>query len=341
MVTLSLAMAATTLVVAWIYDLPVHDPDSTVAPTYLRLPLFLLVAFLADVLPRAAWRAITRERNLLRVRGTFAAVVRERWDGAHLRFALLGLGAWYLTYASFRNLKSYVPFVNQHLWDSVLSDLDRFLWFGHDPAVVLHHLLGTGAAAHVLSFVYIAWIVFVPASLVVALVWSRDAQAGAWYVTAVAVDWVLGVATYYAVPTLGPVYATPGHFTALSRTDVTGLQETMMQQRHEVLVNPMTTDALQTIAAFASLHVGICVTMCLMAELLRLPRALRVFLWVFLALTEVATIYLGWHYFLDTVGGAALGVAGVWIAARGTGNVFRRREPRRQPVAIPAVSRAA
>jgi membrane-associated phospholipid phosphatase len=341
MVTMSLAMAAITLVVAWIYDLPVHDPDSTVAPTYLRLPVFLLVAFLADVLPRALWRAVFRERNPLRVRGTFGAVVRERWDAAHLRFALVGLGAWYLTYASFRNLKSYVPFVNPHLWDGALSDLDRLLWFGHDPADVLHGALGTGPAAHVLSFVYIAWIVFVPASLVVALVWSRDAQAGAWYVTAVAVDWVLGVATYYAVPTLGPVYATPGTFADLSRTDVTGLQETMMQQRHEVLVNPMTTEALQTIAAFASLHVGICVTMCLMAELLRLPRVLRVFLWVFLAFTVVSTVYLGWHYFVDTLGGAALGTAGVWIAARGTGNAFRRREPVVQPVAIPAASRAA
>ena len=40
--------------------------------------------------------------------------------------------------------------------------------------------------------------------------WSRDAAAGAWYVTAVAVDWVLGVATYFAVPTLGPIYAAPG-----------------------------------------------------------------------------------------------------------------------------------
>ena len=341
MVGLSVAMAVATLLVAWVYDLPVHDPDSTVAPTYLRLPVFLLVAFLADVLPRAIWRAVARERNPLRVRAAFGAVVRERWDGGTIRFALVGLAAWYLTYASFRNLKSYVPFVNPHLWDGALSHLDRLLWFGHDPATVLHHLLGTGAAAHVLSFVYIAWIVFVPASLVVALVWSRDAQAGAWYVTAVAVDWVLGVVTYYLVPTLGPVYATPALFSGLTRTDVTGLQETMMQQRHDVLVNPMTTDVLQTIAAFASLHVGICVTMCLMAELLRLHRVVRVFLWVFLAFTVVSTIYLGWHYFVDTLGGAVLGVAGVWIAARGTGNAFRRRDEEPQAVAIPAASRVA
>jgi membrane-associated phospholipid phosphatase len=66
-----------------------------------------------------------------------------------------------------------------------------------------------------------------------------------------------------------------------------------------------------------------------------------VFLWLFLAITVVSTIYLGWHYSVDALGGAALGVAGVWIAARGTGNAFRRRDPATQPVAIPEASRAA
>jgi membrane-associated phospholipid phosphatase len=334
----SITLAVTTLVVAWIYDLPVRDPDSVAGPTYVRLPAILLAAFLLDVLPRAAWRA----RNPVRLPAHFGAVVRERWTYAHMRFALLGLGAWYLTYASFRNLKSFVPFVNRHLWDGVLEDIDRVLFLGHDPAVLLHDLLGTGFAAHFLSFIYVAWIVFVPASLVVALVWSRDVRAGAWYVTAIAVDWVLGVATYFVVPTLGPVYARPQMFEGLPDTDVTGLQQVMMQERHEVLVNPFTTDAVQTIAAFASLHVGISVTMCVMAELLRLDRMLRAFLWVFLALTIIATVYLGWHYFVDALGGVVLGVAGAWIAAKGTGNAFRRRPLDAQPaLEIASRSRAA
>jgi len=320
-------VALSTLVIAWIYDLPVRDPDSAVGPAYIWVPVVLLAAFLTDVVPRALWRA----RNPLRVLTTARDVVRERWTLAHVRFAVLGLGAWYITYAGFRNLKSFVPFVNRHLWDGVLEDVDRLLFFGHDPAVLLHDLLGTGVAAHFFSFIYVAWIVMVPASLVVALVWSRDARAGAWYVTAIAVDWVLGVTTYFLVPSLGPIYAQPETFAGLAETSVSGLQRMMMQERHEVLVNPFTTDAVQTIAAFASLHVGISVTMCVMAELLRLKKSVRLFLWVFLALTVVATVYLGWHYFVDAIGGAVLGVAGVWIAAKGTGNAFRRRPLEAQP----------
>jgi membrane-associated phospholipid phosphatase len=73
-----------------------------------------------------------------------------------------------------------------------------------------------------------------------------------------------------------------------------------------------------------------------------MKRWVRVAMGVFLAVTVLATVYLGWHYFVDTVGGAVLGAAGVWIAALGTGNHergrprlrVRRPEPadERQPV---------
>jgi hypothetical protein len=210
------------------------------------------------------------------------------------------------------------------------------LWLGNDPSTVLHDLLGTTWAAHFFSLVYVGWIGFVPVTLVAALVWSRNVTGGAWYVTAVAVDWVLGVITYFLVPTVGPIYHQPGHFSTLPHTWVSSIEAAMWRDRGEVLAHPFATDAVQTIAAFASLHVGIMVTVCVMAELLRLNRGVRVGLWVFLGLTELATIYLGWHYFVDTLAGAALGVAGVWIAALGTGNLVHGRIARVDTVSTPA-----
>ncbi|MGI8901016.1 MAG: phosphatase PAP2 family protein [Nocardioides sp.] len=315
----ALVLAAAAVGVAVSFHLPLRDPDGVSVPTYLRLPAILLAAFLTDVLPRAVRRA----DSLRHVASELGAVVRERWGRDHVRFAFVGLGAWYLTYVAFRNLKSYVPFVNRRLWDDALARFDRILWLGNDPADVLHQVLGTGVAAHVMSFVYVAWIVLVPASLAVALVWSRSVRAGEWFVTAVAADWVLGVATYFLVPTLGPVYAEPGDFAALPHTWVSTLQASMIQERYDVLADPFATQAVQTIAAFASLHVGICVTTCLIAELLRMPRCLRISLWAFLGLTVVATVYLGWHYFADAIGGAVIGAAGLLIAAWGTGNHVR------------------
>lgn len=323
-VGLAIALAVTATAVAAVYDLPLRDPDGAQVKTYVRLPLILLVTFLVDVVPRA----LRRSGGVQRLPASLAAVVRERWPRDHVRFALVGLGAWYVTYVAFRNLKSYVPFVNDNLYDGTLASIDRALWLGHDPATVLHDVLGTGAAAHILSFIYVAWIVLVPASLVIALVWSRDVRAGEWFVTAIAVDWALGVATYFAVPTLGPIYAEPSLFADLPETWVSSLQATMIQERAEVLLDPFATGAVQTIAAFASLHVGITVTVCLIAELLDLPRSLKRSLWIFLALTVLSTVYLGWHYFSDALGGGVIGALGVLVAAWGTGN-HRRGVPKR------------
>src|SRR3954449_11678285 len=140
---MSVALAAVAVVVALAYHLPLRDPDGVVVPTYVRLPIILLAAFLTDVVPRAAWRG----RSLLRFPSTLVAVIRERWPWEHTKFALVGLGAWYLTYAAFRNLKSFVPFVNRRLGDSTLEKFDRIVFLGHDPANVLHHLFGQGWAA--------------------------------------------------------------------------------------------------------------------------------------------------------------------------------------------------
>jgi membrane-associated phospholipid phosphatase len=339
----ALAAAAVALL-AWIYDLPVRDPDpgNYIVPTHVRLPLILLLAVVLDIVPRAVWRS----RRRLRTTGRgLRNVATERWSHREVRFVLVGLVTWYVAYVSYRNIKSFVPFVNSHLWDGWLADSDRLFFLGHDPAVLLHELLGREWAAHALSYVYVSWMVVVPFTLAVALVWSRNRRAGEWYVTAVALDWVLGAVTYLALPALGPVYADPDTFDGLAETHVSRLQLAMREERLEVLRNPFTADNVQMIAAFTSLHVAICVTMCVFAELLRMRPSIRVAAWVYLALTSVSTIYLGWHYLLDLVGGAALGVCAAWLAARGTGQAFRRppdssRQSRPSPASAPA-SRAA
>jgi membrane-associated phospholipid phosphatase len=319
------ALSALVMVLlAWVYDLPVRDPDNTehyLVPTYVRLPLILLLALTVDIVPRAVWRA-------RREPGTVVAAVRDvvaqRWSRREVRFVLVGLLTWYVSYVCYRNVKSYVPFVNPHLWDGKLEDSDRLLFLGRDPAVLVQELLGRDWAAHVLSYVYVSWMAVVPATLAMALVWSRNRRAGEWYVTAVALDWVLGALTYLAVPALGPVYADPDKFTDLPDTHVSLLQATLMSERQAVLVNPFTADTVQMIAAFISLHVAICTTLCVFAVLLEMRRGWRVAAWVYLALTSVSTIYFGWHYLVDLLGGAAIGVLAAWLAARGTGNQFRR-----------------
>ena len=297
--------------------LPVRDPDDTM----LRFPAILLGVIALDVVPRMVYRARARGTwSGAALRGLLVDVLRERWPRRQWAFALSGLGAWYLCYATFRNVKSMVPFVNHHLWDKDLTRLDRWAWGGHDPAVVLHHVFGTGLMAHVFSTAYIAWIALVPVSICFALVWTRATSAGSWYVTAVAIDWVLGAILYVAVPTLGPIYSSAANFSMLPHTYVTTLEQNLNDDRLAVLAHPWGSGTLQTIAAFPSLHVGIMTTICLTVTLIGFKRWIQVVSWIFWVITVFGTMYLGWHFFTDIVSGTVVGAFAVWAAAIGTGN---------------------
>jgi membrane-associated phospholipid phosphatase len=324
------AMAVATLLVATAYDLPVRDPDGVSVPTWLRLPLIVLAAVLLDVVAR--WALALRRRERPAAMSALRSVVAARWDRAQVRFTLSGLLAWYVAYVAFRNLKGYLPFVNDRLWDTELARLDRVLWLGHDPATVLHQVLGTDWAAWLMSGVYVLWIGLVPAALAIALVWTRRSLAGELYVTAISFNWLLGVAVYYLVPSLGPVYSRPQDFADLSPTFNTRVQEWLLQDRVDVLAGAWDTRAVQTVAAFASLHVAITVTTCLVAEVLRLPSWVRVAAWTFAVLTAVSTVYLGWHFFVDVLGGAVVGAVALVLAARTTGHPLRRERVRPRAV---------
>ncbi len=316
-------MALLAALVAWTHHLPLRDPDGASLPTWFRLPVIVASAVVLDVAAR--WVLLVRRGGTARA-GALHAVMVERWNRDQIRFTVSGLVTWYVAYVAFRNLKSYVPFVTDRLADAELARIDRFLWLGHDPAVLLHDTLGTSWANTVMAAVYLIWIGLVPATLAIALVWTRRSTAGAWYVTAISLDWCLGAALYYLVPSLGPTYSSPEWFASLPHTPNTAVRDVLLADRIEVLAGPWDTHTVQTIAAFASLHVAVMVTICLVAEAMRLPVAIRVAAWTFLALTSVATIYLGWHFFVDVLAGILVGAAAFVLAARVTGNPLRRRD---------------
>ena len=322
-VALAVGSSLLAVVVAMVLDLRMRDPDGVAGPAYVRLPLIVLAFFIADVVPRALHRAGGRRG----FRAALDDVVRERWDRHRTALVFVGLASFYAAYVSYRNLKGALPFARDVLHDDALLALDRAMFLGDDPGPALQALLGTGITAVVLSAVYLAFLAFVPLSLGAALVWARSVRTGAFYVTALSLNWLMGAATYYMVPSLGPVFAKPELYVDLPETGVSALQRSLLENRVEVLADPATAGAIQGIAGFASLHVSIVLTGALVAHRLGLHRAIRVTMWVFFALTVVSTVYFGWHYLVDDVAGVAMGYAAVWIAWRATGGTSATSVP--------------
>jgi hypothetical protein len=272
-------------------------------------------------------RLVTAAALVAAMVGVDVIVRRHRWTPTHLGAVSLALLSFFVTYFAYRNLKSVVPLLRPgDSFDVQLMELDRDLLGGHAPAAVLQDVLGTGAAAHALSTVYMGFFAFIPVVLALTLVFLRDRRAALFFTTALALNWALGAASYFILPSIGPFYAEAGLFTDLPSTTVTHLQGVLLAERTAFLADP--SGAAQSIGAFASLHVSIVTTAAMAAHVLRLPRGLRVAAWVLTALTVIATLYFGWHYIVDDVAGVVIAVAALTLARLLTGHAA---DPRRRP----------
>jgi membrane-associated phospholipid phosphatase len=65
-------------------------------------------------------------------------------------------------------------------------------------------------------------------------------------------------------------------------------------------------------------------TALLAAYVLNLGRRLKQALWFWLVITVIATVYLGWHYFIDDIAGFVIGAAALVLARLLTGFDPRR-----------------
>ena len=163
-----------------------------------------------------------------------------------------------------------------------------------------------------------------PVTVTAWAVWGKPLTSAAWYLTADCLCWSLGTLSYYAVPTLGPNFAFPWLYTPLEPTGVSAMQDSLLTTRQAVLVGGPGA-GVQSLAAFASLHVAITLMTCLVAHWTVRPRWVRTSLWAYLVLVTISTTYFGWHYIVDDVAGALIALVSVYAAGWATGYRFDRR----------------
>jgi hypothetical protein len=322
MVGTALLMGGLAVVSSVLLDKVLADPEgSFLGPSYIRLPLLLLGALLLDMLPRTLWYSRLNPKLM-------PAIVRDRWR-AHWnreRFTLVALGiiSFYIVYVSYRNLKSFLPFINETMYDRELHLLDRALFFGHEPATVLHTVLGTDVTAHLLSCIYLAFLPMVPLGVTAWVVWSRNLSFGYWFVTSQCLAWTLGTGSYYMLPTLGPGLEYGWLYTDLAKTPTSDLMDSLVQARQGVRLEGL-EGQVQSVAGFASLHCAITLLLALMVQYTIRSKLAKWLVWVNFGLTVVATLYFGWHYVADDLGGIVIAMVSFYVGGLASGQKFDRK----------------
>ncbi len=298
------------------------DPDGFLGPSWMRLPMLCLAALFADMVPRALWFSKGRPKAMW-------PIVRERWrahwNRERLTLVFLGIICFYITYVSYRNLKSFVPDImgRQTNYDRPLDLLDRAIFLGHTPAEVVHGIFGTFFAAHILSSIYLLFIPMVAVFVAIWCVWSRNISYGYWFVTSQCLIWALGTATYYMLPSLGPGFEYQARYLDLTHTGTTDLMNALSNSR-EAALWWAGYDGPQTVAAFASLHTGVSLLWALMAQYTIKLRWVHWVMWTNFTLTVIATLYFGWHYVADDVAGVAIALISFFLGGLASGQKFDR-----------------
>ncbi len=158
---------------------------------------------------------------------------------------------------------------------------------------------------------------------------SRDYLSGRRYILATFATYLLGPLCYFIAPSLGPIFYRPDLFadclhlapdsTYLAQFLAIQTELTQTGMSHEIA-------PFGFIAAFPSLHVGLALIVMLS---MRRSLLMTLFNGLGLIVTFVATVVLGWHYFVDGIFGVALGALCWWFAVRVTvhdGNAKPRLE---------------
>ncbi|MBJ6751054.1 phosphatase PAP2 family protein [Geomonas anaerohicana] len=214
----------------------------------------------------------------------------------------------YCTLIGYTNLKPTIPLLNNVLYDDILFKCDNrildLLSFGGLCTIPKIPPITTRFD----SVYFMLW----PLACLTLLISCRKGLIFWRYTSAWCIAFGFSIPISILFPTLGPAFFKPELYTHISGTHTAMTMEGLLTHYRSFTMDPLGTPIISAngIVGMPSLHIALCyLSSLVIGEVF--PR-LRYLAWGLTLLFVVDTVYLGWHYLLDGVGGIALG----WAAYR-------------------------
>ncbi len=259
-----------------------------------------------------AWFA-NRRRHYLLSRIPFLSPGEQRtgrlllWK--RLAFALPVFIVFPLFISTFTSIKANIGTINPYALDHVFMTIDRFLHGGVSAWRILHPIFGEPIVTAAISVIYEAWFPVMALVVLAVTLWVERPVLRSQFLIAFVLTWaVLGTAAALVLSAGGPCFYgllypyRPNPYEPLMaylheadelyRVRALDRQGRPWEQFERGQLYPGTG-----ISATPSMHVAIAMLNMLLAW--RVGRILGIAATLFLILTFVATIHLGWHYAVD------------------------------------------
>ena len=214
---------------------------------------------------------------------------------------------WYVVMVvpiMFVNLKGLIEAVNPVNWDLFLIHVDRMLFFGHDPTIMIEKIYNP-FLTEVLQFAYVSYF-FIPIILGISI-YKKDIHTFRKVATVVLMAFYISYLGYFLVPAIGPRFTLKEFFSR----DLKGLFFTPYIKSLLNFLEPDPHDC------FPSGHTAVSLV-CLM-----LAKKYNTRFWILLPMVTgliIATVYHRYHYVIDVIAGIILAIfsyyAGQWFFER-------------------------